>query len=76
MVKHMLFKNIDEKKKWWPNKNVKIPTVIVKYVWNINKNQQQTNNEQPWKKWKHGEVHNGTYKPGKLIKYNEQHLKK
>ena len=35
----------------WPNKNGKIfklPTVIVKYVWKINKNQQQTNDEQPW----------------------------
>jgi hypothetical protein len=34
----------------WPNKNGKIfklPTVIVKYVWKINKNQQQTNDEQP-----------------------------
>ena len=29
-----------------------------------------------WNKWKHGEVHNETYKPGKSIKYNEQHLKK
>ena len=28
------------------------------------------------KKWKHCEVHNETHKPGKLIKYNEQHLKK
>ena len=50
--------------------------MIVQYVWNINTNQQETNNEQPWKKWKHCEVHNGTYKPGKSIKYNEQHLKK
>jgi len=38
--------------KCWPNKNgkrFKIPAVIVKYVWKINKNQQETNNEQPWK---------------------------
>ena len=42
-------------------------------------NRQKPARNKQWttlKKWKHCEVHNETYKPGKSIKYNEQHLKK
>ena len=57
----------------------KKPTVIVKYLFGkINKNQQETNNEQPWKKKRivrYTMKHINTENQWTSIRYNEQHLK-